>query len=104
MLNNGSRALSPLLANIALHGLEDLINQEFPANKSGKVRGSKTKFGYKICQPTFIRYADDFIVLHESRAVINRCEEIIRSWLKGIGLELKPEKTRVARTLLLTIM
>lgn len=91
--------LSPLLANIALHGLENLINQEFPANKSGKVRGSKTRFGYKICQPTFIRYADDFIVLHESRAVINRCEEILRNWLKGIGLELKPEKTRVAHTL-----
>lgn len=91
--------LSPLLANIALHGLENLINQEFPANKSGKVRGSKIRFGYKICQPTFIRYADDFIVIHESRAVINRCEEILRNWLKGIGLELKPEKTRVAHTL-----
>jgi RNA-directed DNA polymerase len=91
--------LSPLLANIALHGLETLIEQEFPANKSGKVRGSQKRFGYKICQPSFIRYADDFVILHESRAVINRCEEIIRNWLQGIGLELKPEKTRVAHTL-----
>lgn len=91
--------LSPLLANIALHGLENLIKQEFPANKSGKVRGSKMKFGYKICQPTLIRYADDFIVLHESQAVINHCSEIIRKWLLSIGLELKPEKTRVAHTL-----
>ena len=91
--------LSPLLANIALHGLETLIEQDFPANKSRKVRGSIQRFGYKISQPSFIRYADDFIVIHESRAVINRCEEIIRNWLQGIGLELKPEKTRVAHTL-----
>lgn len=91
--------LSPLLANIALHGLETLIEQDFPANKSRKVRGSIQRFGYKISQPSFIRYGDDFIVIHESRAVINRCEEIIRNWLQGIGLELKPEKTRVAHTL-----
>lgn len=45
------------------------------------------------------RYADDFVVLSESKAVILRCEELIREWLKGIGLELKPEKTRIAHTL-----
>ncbi len=41
----------------------------------------------------------DFVVLNESLAVIKRCEEIIKDWLKGIGLELKPEKTRIAHTL-----
>jgi len=41
----------------------------------------------------------DFVVLNESIAVIKRCEEIIKDWLKGIGLELKPEKTRIAHTL-----
>ncbi|BAZ09099.1 putative reverse transcriptase [Calothrix sp. NIES-4071] len=90
--------LSPLLANIALHGLENLIDQEFPANKSGKVIGSKAKFGQQIQKPTFIRYADDFVVLNESKAVIIRCEAIIKEWLKGIGLELKPEKTRITHT------
>jgi RNA-directed DNA polymerase len=83
--------LSPLLSSIALHGLESRINREFPANSAGKVRGAKSKFGCEIFRPTFIKYADDFVVLNESIAVIKRCEEIIKDWLKGIGLELKPE-------------
>ncbi|OWY64585.1 hypothetical protein B7486_46440 [cyanobacterium TDX16] len=91
--------LSPLLSSIALHGLESLINQEFPANSAGKIRGAKSKFGCEISQVTCIRYADDFVVLNESLAVIKRCEEIIKDWLKGIGLGLKSEKTRIAHTL-----
>ncbi|MHC5822448.1 MAG: group II intron reverse transcriptase/maturase [Nostoc sp.] len=91
--------LSPLLSSIALHGLESLINQEFPVNSAGKIIGAKSRFGCKISQATCIRYADDFVVLNESLAVIKRCEEIIKDWLKGIGLELKPEKTRIAHTL-----
>ena len=91
--------LSPLLSSIALHGLESLINQEFPVNLAGKIKGAKSRFGCKISQATCIRYADDFVVLNESLAVIKRCEEIIKDWLKGMGLELKPEKTRIAHTL-----
>jgi RNA-directed DNA polymerase len=91
--------ISPLLASIALHGLESLINQEFPVNSAGKIRGAKSKFGGEISRVTCIRYADDFVVLNESLAVIKRCEELIKDWLKGIGLELKPEKTRIAHTL-----
>jgi RNA-directed DNA polymerase len=91
--------ISPLLASIALHGLESLINQEFPVNSAGKIRGAKSKFGCEISRVTCIRYADDFVVLNESLAVIKRCEELIKDWLKGIGLELKPEKTRIAHTL-----
>ncbi len=46
-----------------------------------------------------IRYADDFVILHKDKAVIERCREITSEWLKGIGLELKPEKTRLTHTL-----
>src|ERR687886_210834 len=31
--------------------------------------------------------------------VVQRCQEIISEWLKGMGLELKPSKTRLAHTL-----
>ena len=48
---------------------------------------------------TFIRYADDFLVLHKDLNVVQRCREIISEWLKDIGLELKPAKTRIAHTL-----
>jgi RNA-directed DNA polymerase len=43
--------------------------------------------------------ADDFVILHENITVVQRCRDIISEWLKGMGLELKPEKTRLAHTL-----
>ena len=46
-----------------------------------------------------IRYADDFLIIHQDKAVVQRCKEIISEWLKGIGLQLKPEKTRLTHTL-----
>jgi RNA-directed DNA polymerase len=91
--------ISPLLANIALHGMEERIKQEFPI----KSRSSKDtwfhKKGTNFYSPNFIRYADDFVILHENKAVVQRCREIISEWLSGIGLELKPEKTRLTHTL-----
>src|SRR5262249_28969184 len=71
---------SPLLAKIALHGLEELITNTFPAKRKGN-----TVIAWK---PTVIRYADDFVVLHRDLEVIQRCQEVIQQWLKGMGLEL----------------
>lgn len=72
--------ISPLLANIALHGLENLVK-------------SISKNAY------IVRYADDFVVLHNELEVIEQCKLAIESWLIKIGLELKPSKTRVINTL-----
>src|ERR687886_2478701 len=88
--------ISPLLANIALHGIENQINQAFPKRKLYK-EGKYVGFSYR---PNFIRYADDFVILHEDITVVQRCKEIISEWLKGMGLELKPSKTRLAHTLI----
>jgi len=46
-----------------------------------------------------VRYADDFVIMHKDREVIEQAKEVISKWLAGIGLELKPEKTRMAHTL-----
>jgi RNA-directed DNA polymerase len=46
-----------------------------------------------------VRYADDFVVLHNELKVIEECKKAIEEWLKEIGLELKPSKTKVANTL-----
>lgn len=90
--------ISPLLANIALHGLENQINQEFPEMyKAGRETWFHKK-GTRFKTPNIIRYADDFVVLHSDKAVVQRCREIISEWLIGIGLELKPEKTRLTHT------
>jgi RNA-directed DNA polymerase len=83
--------ISPLLANIALHGMEERIKQyaeTFPGNRKNNRSGL-----------SLIRYADDFVILHENITVVQRCKEIISEWLQGIGLELKPSKTRLAHTL-----
>jgi len=85
--------ISPLLANIALHGLEERIRQSFPATKV--VDGVKKH----IYRPKVIRYADDFVILHEELAVIQQCKEIAKEWLAEMGLELKESKTRITHTL-----
>lgn len=92
--------ISPLLANIALHGIEEHIAQAFPANQNRTLKGAINKYGrVDISAPTLLRYADDLIVLCDELAVVQRCRELISEWLKGIGLELKPEKTRLTHTL-----
>jgi len=95
--------ISPLLANIALHGLEKLITKAFPRRvhyKYGRENGVKTQtyMGYTP-QAYVVRYADDFVVMHESLEVIQKCKELISEWLKEIGLELKDTKTRICHTL-----
>jgi len=78
--------ISPLLANIALHGLEEAVM------KLAKTQKEKQKL-------TVVRYADDFVVMHEDKEKIEEAQTVIAEWLKGIGLELKPEKTKIAHTL-----
>ncbi|MCA2595294.1 MAG: HNH endonuclease, partial [Microcystis sp. M38BS1] len=78
--------ISPLLANIALDGMARLIETQFPKKKNRN-------------QAVLIRYADDFVVISPSLEIIEQCKTAISEWLKPIGLELKPEKTRVCHTL-----
>jgi RNA-directed DNA polymerase len=62
--------LSPLLANIALHGLEEYIRTRFPA----RTRRNPEQPGRQLhWQPQIIRYADDLVVLHRDRTVIEQC-------------------------------
>ena len=46
-----------------------------------------------------IRYADDFVILHENINTVLKCKEVVEEWLKNLVLELKPSKTRIAHTL-----
>ncbi|MEL7038510.1 MAG: group II intron reverse transcriptase/maturase [Cyanobacteria bacterium J06592_8] len=83
--------ISPLLANIALHGMEYRIKEFAESIKGIKANNRKAL--------NLIRYADDFVILHEDITVVQRCKEIISEWLKDMGLELKLSKTRLAHTL-----
>lgn len=79
--------ISPLLANIALHGMEETVRK--CTNRS------------KVAQTAlnFIRYADDFVVMHKDKEMILKCKEAVKKFLEDMGLELKPEKTRITHTL-----
>ena len=93
--------ISPLLANIALHGLE----YETKAALSDELfRIRKTKFrktGRRDALGTLaiIRYADDFVVIHEDKEIIMQAKKFITNWLSNIGLMLSESKTRVSHTL-----
>ncbi|MGL5794670.1 MAG: group II intron reverse transcriptase/maturase [Waterburya sp.] len=71
--------ISPLLSNIALHGMESRIKQ---------IKGA-----------SLIRYADDFVIFHENLEKLKQCQQIINEWLAQFDLEMKPEKTKIVNTL-----
>ncbi len=66
--------ISPLLANIYLHPLDELMAAR----------------GYRM-----VRYADDFVVLCKSREEAAAALADIRAWVTENGLRLHPDKTRV---------
>ena len=75
--------ISPLLANIALHGMEKALNVKYKNN--GELKSKRA----------VIRYADDFVILCETRedAEQSKCE--IERWLIQKGLNLSTEKTNI---------
>jgi RNA-directed DNA polymerase len=90
--------ISPLLMNIALHGIEEeLLNwvEEIPMTSPGGHRISKPNRRKKLL---YVRYADDFVVLHQDREIIVQAKEIIERLIRPMGLELHPGKTRIAHT------
>ena len=68
--------ISPLLANIGLHGLETFIKEINP------------KLGV-------IRYADDFVITSKDKESLERVLILIKQWLNQRGLEISEEKTRI---------
>src|SRR3954447_4448250 len=83
---------SPLLANIALDGLERLFEA---TTKTGKpIKPSRKKGSNRGV--ILIRYADDFVAVAPSKEVLE--EHVIpkvEAFLAGRGLSLSQEKTRV---------
>jgi len=87
--------ISPLLANIALHGLATAVEEAFPGMKYPNGR-----YGKPIpWKPVVVRYADDFVILHRDFDALKQAQQVAADWLKGMGLEMKPSKTRITHTL-----
>lgn len=45
-----------------------------------------------------VRYADDFVILHKNKEVIEDSKRIIKEWLAEIGLELSESKTKITHS------
>ena len=78
--------ISPVLANLALDGLEQRLREQYPA-ATAKSRQA---------QVNRVRYADDFIITSRTK---ERLEEevkpLVEQFLQERGLELSPEKTQI---------
>lgn len=81
-------AISPILANMTLDGLEAEIFKKVNIGKKGFQR--KNNKLYKI---RYIRYADDFIVAAKTPEILIKIKEVIKEFMKERGLELSEEKT-----------
>jgi RNA-directed DNA polymerase len=74
--------ISPLLLNVALHGMEAAL---------GVIRNPK---GRGAGRRAVVRYADDFVVFCESREDAERVrDQLLPPWLAERGLSPSPEKT-----------
>lgn len=89
--------VSPLLANIALDGLDELLATYDKEKEYIYLRpdGRQTVSRKRLKRYGFIRYADDMLVTAETKEDIEAIVPIIEAWLKQRGLELNQEKTRI---------
>jgi RNA-directed DNA polymerase len=89
-------AISPLLANIALHGLEDHLKSWILTKPNPYLTFSSRGLKVKQTAISCIRYADDFVVIHPDLQVISEAKEVCRSWLlMNPKLNLSEEKTKI---------
>jgi len=85
--------ISPLLANIALHGLENHLS-EFVANLPMKPHpGANRGRVAKKKALGVIRYADDFLIIHRNKEILDLCIAETHKFLTGMGLAISEEKS-----------
>jgi RNA-directed DNA polymerase len=76
---------SPVIANMALDGLEKLLATHFPKRKKAGIQAKKVNL---------VRYADDFLVTAASQALLeHEVKPLVEHFLRERGLELSSEKT-----------
>ena len=86
--------VSPLLCNIALHGMYEVclssLKTYFGRQKLGVNRAS---------QLGFIRFADDFVIFHPDLKALELIKQNLAEFLKDIDLEFSESKTRICHSL-----
>lgn len=80
--------ISPLLMNVALHGLEEAAGVRYLA--SGRTSGETVRGA-----PVLVRYADDMVACCHSRQQAEQVKARLAAWLAPRGLTFNEEKTRI---------
>ncbi len=81
--------ISPLLLNIALHGLEEAAGVRY---RTGSHAGEMAD-----ASPALTRYADDLVVCCHSRQQAEQVKARLAAWLAPRGLAFNEAKTRIVR-------
>jgi len=92
--------ISPLLANIALHGLENHIKNWYADSWHNKA-GYPSKIGKRDRKSSigFSRYADDFVITAPNFADVIEIEKQVNKWLiEEAGLQLSKARTRIVNS------
>src|ERR1035441_6681683 len=84
-----SGIISPLLMNVALHGLETAAGVRYYPASSSKAGCAEPG------SPMVIRYADDLVALCHSQRQAEQVKAGIAEWLTPRGLTFNEEKTRI---------
>ncbi len=98
MVGQSMEVISPLLSNIALHGLEDYIKNWYSKTWYPTTMLGQQERNYNLRKPAIglSRYAHDFIITAPERKDIEAIEKQVTLWLdKEAGLEFSKAKTRI---------
>ena len=82
--------ISPLLLNVALHGLEEASGVRYSTAPSARGKTQRDS-------PVTVAYADDFVVCCHSRQQAGSIRARLAGWLAERGLSLNEDKTRIVR-------
>ncbi|MFE0091757.1 group II intron reverse transcriptase/maturase [Streptomyces sp. NPDC058991] len=85
--------ISPLLMNIALHGIEAAAGVHYRPVPSTGVHAGKAMV--RESSPALVRYADDFVALCATKEEATAVRQRLVEWLAPRGLSLNEEKTKV---------
>ncbi|MGH3885723.1 MAG: group II intron reverse transcriptase/maturase [Pseudonocardiaceae bacterium] len=80
--------ISPLLLNVALHGMEEAAGVHYWTCDDTTLRAAKNS-------PVLVRYADDLLALCHSREQAEQVKARLAVWLAPRGLTFNEEKTRI---------
>ena len=85
--------ISPLLANVALHGLENHLKEHVATLKPAYFGGHSKRDKQRALG--VIRYADDFVLIHRDKLILQSCMQETERWLKRMCLDINTGKSEL---------